>query len=182
MKKYLAAILIILFCSITFGQENYKGKISLIFNGEKIELPINVITLRKENKVLISIRAERNNEKVQQLFSLEWEFKKLSTDDEDLSMYDAFLLNVINNNGGKKEELRFRMNNNANDGELFVKKGNKTWNLFSFAMKFGIENVSFENSSITIKGNLSFKARDKNSKTPLKPISEINDCKFEIVI
>lgn len=181
MKKYFL-VTFILFCSITFAQENNKGQISLMFNDEKIELPINVVTLRKENKVLISIRAERNTENVQQLFSLEWEFKKLSTDDKDLSMYDAFLLNVVNNGGGKKDELLFRMNNNANEGELVVKKGMRLWKLFSFAMKFNIENVSFENSHISIKGSLSFKARDKNSKTPLEPVSEIKDCKFEIII
>ena len=181
MKKYFAAILI-LFCSITFAQENNKGQISLKFNGEKIELPINVVTLRKENKVLISIRAERNTEKVQQLFSLEWEFEKLSTNDKDLSMYDAFLLNVVNNSESKKEELRFRMNNSANDGELFVRKGNRTWNLTSFGMKFNIENVSFENSRIKIKGNLSLKVRDVKSKTPKESVSEIQDCKFEIII
>ena len=181
MKKYFVVILI-LFCSITFAQENNKGKISLIFNGEKIDLPINVVTLRKENKVLISIRAERNTENVQQLFSLEWEFKKLSNDDKDLSMYDAFLLNVVNNKQGQKDELLFRMTNDAEGGELVVKKGMRYWNLASFDMKFNIENVSFENSSIIIKGNLSFKARDTKSKTPLEPVSEIKDCKFEIVI
>jgi len=181
MKKYLAVILIV-FCSITFAQESNKGKISFTFNDEKIELPINVVSLRKENKVLISIRAERNTETVQQLFSLEWEFKKLSTNPEDLSIYDAFLLNVVNNSEGKREELRFRLNNDGKDGELFVQKGNRIWNLTSLEMKFNIENILFENSSIIIKGNLSFKARDKNSKTPLKPISEIEDCKFEIII
>jgi len=181
MKKYFVVILI-LFCSITFAQENNKGQISLLFNDEKIDLPINVVTLRKENKVLISIRAERNTENVQQLFSLEWEFKKLSNDDKDLSMYDAFLLNVVNNKQGQKDELLFRMTNDAEDGELVVKKGMRYWNLASFDMKFNIENVSFENSSIKIKGNLSLKARDAESETPLKPISEIKDCKFEIVI
>ncbi|MCF6269191.1 MAG: hypothetical protein L3J41_05755 [Melioribacteraceae bacterium] len=173
---------LLLFSSIVSAQENYKGKISLIFNDEKIELPIKVVSLRKENKVLISIRAERNTEDIQQLFSLEWEFKKLSTDDKDLSMYDAFLLNVINNRKDKKEELRFRMNNNATDGELFVKKGKRTWDLTSFAMRFEIENISFENSAITIKGGMSLKARDVKSKTPLEAVSEIKDCKFEIVI
>jgi len=181
MKKYFVVILI-LFSSFTFAQENNKGQISLIFNGEKIELPINVVSLRKENKILISIRAERNTEKVQQLFSFEWEFKKLSTDDKDLSMFDAFLLNVVNNSEGKKDELRFRMNNNAEEGELFVRKGNRTWNLASFGMKFNIKNVSFENSRINIKGSLSLKVRDVKSKTPLEPVSEIQDCKFEIII
>lgn len=119
MKNIFVAILLL--SSVVLAQENYKGKISLIFNDEKIELPINVVTLRKENKVLISIRAERNSEEVQQLISLQWEFKKLSTDDKDLSVYDAFLLNVINNGKDKKEELRFRMNNNATlDKLVFV--------------------------------------------------------------
>ena len=181
MKKYLITALILL-CSIAYGEENYKGKISLIFNGEKIELPINVVTLKKENKILVSIRAQQINEKKQQLISLEWEFDKLTTNDEDLSIYDSFLLNVVNNSEDKKDELRFRMNNNGEDGELFVQKGNRTWNLTSFAMKFNIENVSFENSSINIKGNLSLKARDAKSEAPMDPVSEIEDCKFEIVI
>ena len=38
MKKYLIIALILL-CSIAYAQESYKGKISLVFNGEKIELP-----------------------------------------------------------------------------------------------------------------------------------------------
>jgi hypothetical protein len=74
------------------------------------------------------------------------------------------------------------MNDNATDGELFVKKGNRTWNLASFDMRFEIENVSFENSAITIKGGMSLKVRDAKSKTPLEPVSEITDCKFEIII
>lgn len=181
MKKYLLFVLI-LFCSITYAQENYKGKISLTFNKEKIELPFNLVSLRKENNVVISARAELNNENIQQLISLEWEVKKLSTSDKDLNLYDTFLLNVINNKKGKKNELLFRMNNNGKNGKLVVQKGTRIWDLTSFAMKFNIKNISFENSSIVIKGNLSLKARDKNSKTPMKPISEIKDCEFEIVI
>lgn len=181
MKKYLLFVLI-LFCSITYAQENYKGKISLTFNKKKIELPFNLVSLRKENNVVISARAEFNNENVQQLVSLEWETKKLSTNDKDLSLYDTFLLNIINNKKGKQDELLFRMNNSGKEGELVVKKGTRLWNLASFAMKFDIESIIFKNSSIIIKGNLSLKARNKNSKTPMKPISEIQDCKFEIVI
>ncbi|MCB0753179.1 MAG: hypothetical protein KDC52_17030, partial [Ignavibacteriae bacterium] len=93
MKKYLVVALILL-CSMAYGEENYKGKISLIFNGEKIELPINIVTLKKENKILISIRAEQSNEEDQQLFKLEWEMDKLTTNDDDLTMTDAFLLSV----------------------------------------------------------------------------------------
>jgi hypothetical protein len=180
MKNIIIALLF--FSSIIIAQENYKGKVSFTFNDEKIELPIKTVSLRKENKVLISIRAEKNNGNVHQYFSLQWEFKKLSTDDKDLSMYDAFSLTVVNSNKSKKEKLQFRMNNNSNDGRLFVKKDNRTWDLTSFAMRFEIENISFENSAITIKGSMSLKARDVKSKTPLEPVSEIKDCKFEIVI
>ena len=181
MKKYLVITLVLL-CSIAYAQENDKGKISLIFNGEKIELPINAVTLKKENKIFISIRAEQSNDKVQQLINLEWEMNKLSTNDEDLTMSDAFLLNVMNNIEGEKDELRFNMNNNEEDGVLFVQRGDRTWNLTSMAMKFNIENVSFEDLSIIIEGNLSFKARDAKSEDPMKSVSEVEDCKFEIVI
>ena len=181
MKKYLVITLVLL-CSIAYAQENDKGKISLIFNGEKIELPINAVTLKKENKIFISIRAEQSNDKVQQLINLEWEMNKLSTNDEDLTMTDAFLLNVVNNIEGGKDELKFNMNNNEEDGVLFVQRGDRTWNLTSMAMKFNIENVSFEDLSIIIEGNLSFKARDAKSEDPMKSVSEVEDCKFEIVI
>ena len=179
--KQIILVVILLTISVD-AQENYKGKVSLLFNEEKIELPINVVSLRKENKVFISIRAERNSETVQQLFSLEWEFEKLSTDDKDLSMYDAFLLNVVNNMGDEKDELLCRFTNNAKDGGIVVKKGKQTLNLLNIAMRFNIESVSFENASINIRGNLSFQTRDTKSETPLEPISEIKDCKFEIII
>lgn len=182
MKRIIFAFVLLGFCFTLSAQENYKGKVSLTFNGEKIELPINLVSLRKENKVLITIRAEKNDEQGQQLFSLEWEFKKLSSDDKDLSMYDAFLLNVVNNKEDEKDELLCRFINNAKDGGIIVKKGKQTLNILSFSMKFNIESISFENFSIKIKGNLSFQARDTKSETPLEPISEIKDCKFEIVI
>jgi hypothetical protein len=177
MKKYLVVALILL-GSILYAQENNKGKILLTFNGEKIELPINVVTLKKEDKVLISVRAEEGK----QLFKLEWEMNKLSTKDEDLIMSDAFLLNVVNNVDGKIDELRFKMENNDEGGELFVQKGDRNWNLTSMAMKFNIESILFENSSILIGGNLSFQARDAKSETPMKSVSEVEDCQFEIVI
>ncbi len=182
MKKIICGLVLLGFCFSMFAQENYKGKVSFTFNEEKIELPINVVSLRKENKVLITIRAEQNDEKGQQLFSLEWEFKKLSNDDKDLSMFDAFLLNVVNNKGDEKDELLCRFTNNAKDGGTVVKKGIRTLYILSFGMKFNIESVSFENSSINIKGNLGFQARDSKSETPMEPISEIKDCKFEIII
>lgn len=181
MKKYLILALIFLF-SVSYGEENSKGEISLTFNGEKILLPINIVTLKKEDKILISISAEQSNDKARQLFNLQWETEKLSANDEDLSMYDAFSLNVVNNNGDGKEELRFRLNDSGNNGELFVRKGNRTWELSSMAMKFNIENVSFEDSSILIEGSLSFQARDTKGEDPMKPISQIEDCKFKVVI
>lgn len=182
MKNIIFALFLLGFSFSLSAQENYKGKVSFTFNEKKIELPINVVSLRKENKVLITIRAEQNDEKEQQLFSLEWEFKKLSSDDKDLSMYDAFLLNVVNNKGDGKDELLCRFINNEKDGGIIVKKGKQTLNILSFSMKFNIESISFKNSSINIKGNLSFKARDNKNEIPMEPVSEIKDCTFEIVI
>lgn len=174
MKKYLA-VFFILFFSIIYAQENYKGKISFVFNMEKIELPINVVSLKKENNVLISIQAEQNNENRQQSINLKWEFKKLSTEDKDLSMFDSFFLNVMNNNENRKDELLVSM---ANDGKVVVKNGNESWNANSISMKFDIQNVSFENSSIVIKGKMDLKAGNKENKS----VSQLENCKFEIVI
>jgi len=163
MKKYLA-VFFILFFSIIYAQENYKGKISFVFNMEKIELPINVVSLKKEN-----------NENRQQSINLKWEFKKLSTEDKDLSMFDSFFLNVMNNNENRKDELLVSM---ANDGKVVVKNGNESWNANSISMKFDIQNVSFENSSIVMKGKMDLKAGNKENKS----VSQLENCKFEIVI
>ena len=181
MRKYVVAVLIML-SSFALAEENNKGKISLIFNGEKIELPIDIVTIRKGDNIIVSTRAVSSNKKVQQMITLEWEVESLSAEDSSLSLYNNFRLNIRSNKKNKKEELRFRMNNNGKEGELFVRKGNRTWKLTSFAMKFGIEKISFENASIIIKGSLSLKARDVKSKTPLEAVSEIEDCKFEIII
>jgi hypothetical protein len=174
-------MLLLLLCSFAYAGENYKGKISLLFNGEKIELPITTVSLKKENKILISVRAESSGDGEQQLINLKWVSSKISTNDEDLSI-DDFLLNVVNNKNGEKDELRFQMSDDEKDGGLFVRKGNRTWDLTALSMKFNIENVSYEKSSLVISGNLKFEARDAKGEEPAKAISKIEDCKFEIVI
>ena len=180
MKKYLIMLLLLL-GSFAYAGDYDKGKISLLFNGEKIELPISTISLKKENKILISVRAENNVEGGSQLISLKWVFNKISTNDEDLSI-DDFLLNVVNNKNDEKDELRFQMSDDEKDGELFVRKGNRTWDLTALSMKFNIENVSYEKSSLVISGKLNFETRDAKGEDPTKAISKIEDCKFEIVI
>jgi len=59
MKKLI--ILVLVTGSLIFAQENSKGRISLVFNGEKIDLPIRNVTVMKQNNILISIRAEYND-------------------------------------------------------------------------------------------------------------------------
>jgi len=173
---------LILLTITTGGKESNKGKVSLIFNGEKIELPITTVSLIKEDVIVLSIRAEKNRDNIEQLVSFQIGFKKLSTEDKYLEIYDDFLLNVVNKGDGKNEELLFRMEKGGAEGEVTVKKGNRTWNLANFAMKINFEKVLFENSSLIIKGDLSFKFRDTKSETPLEPICKVEKFSIEIVI
>ena len=81
----------------------------------------------------------------------------------------------MNNSENKKDELLVSM---SNDGKVVVKNGNESWNANSLSMQFDIQNVSFENSSIVIKGKMNLKAGNKENKS----VSKLENCKFEIRI
>lgn len=159
-----------------------KGRISLILNDTEIDLPVNSVVLRNENSIVLSARAELNNENVQQLISLQLSFNSLSADSIDV--YNSFLIEV-RNQGSKvssKEAMIVRFEDNAKRGELSYTKGSKKWNTTSFAMRFDVSKIDYSNDHLVIEGTFSVKLRSVESDTPLDPIAEIKDGKFKIII
>jgi len=182
MKK-LAIVFLVTFVT-AFPQQD-KGKISLNFNGEAIELPINTLTLRKEDKILISVRAEQNDSVSQKMIALELGFKKLSVEDwKGLEPYNTRLQISSRNNkesSGKEFMLDF-----AKDGEGrygIYKKGERvSWDITNIQMKFSIKKISYENDRVIIEGEFSGNFRSTLDGALRKDIAEVKDGKFEIII
>jgi len=182
MKK-LVIVFLLAFVTV-FPQQN-KGKISLTFNGEVIELPINTLTLRKEDKILISVRAEQNDSITQKMIALELRFKKLSAEEnKGLEGYGTRL--QISSRNNVEHSGREFMLNLSNDGEGrygIYKKGERvSWDITNLQMKFSMKKISYENDKLIIVGEFSGNFQSKLDGTLRKDIAEIKDGKFEIII
>lgn len=182
MKKL--AIVFLLALVTVFPQQD-KGKISLTFNGEVIELPINTLTIRKEDKILISVRAEQNDSISQKMISLELGFKKLSSDDnKGLEPYETRLqISSRNNVEFSGKELFLNLSNDGEGRFGVLKKGERvTWEITQLSMKFSVTKISLENDELKIIGNFSGTFRSMLDGALRKDIAEIKDGKFEIIL
>ncbi|MCX6151162.1 MAG: hypothetical protein NTX22_11600 [Ignavibacteriales bacterium] len=182
-------LFIILLVSIVYipAQENYKGKISLTFNDEKMDIPINNIMIRKESQIIVSIRAERNEDSVQQMISMELSLKNLSSDEKSgPNPYDMQLRifkrkinekhNPFTEEFGydfEKERLYFRTENN--DEKM-------SWEIKSFHIRMSDTKITFNDGSLIIKGSFSFDCFSEKSKKEILTVVEIKDFNYEIII
>ena len=78
MKKMF--VLFFLIVPYIFAQESTNGIISLVFNKDTIDLPIKSVTLCKENKIVLSFRAEKQDSSIEQFISLKIGLKELSSE------------------------------------------------------------------------------------------------------
>ncbi|MFA6979275.1 MAG: hypothetical protein WC209_08125 [Ignavibacteriaceae bacterium] len=182
MKKL---VIVFLLAFITIIPQQNKGKISLTFNGEVIELPINTINIRKDNKFLISVRAEQNDSISQKMISLELGFRKLSSDDKKgLEPYETRLqISSRNNVEYSGKELFLNLSNDGEGRFSVFKKGERvTWEITQLSMKFSVTEISLENDELKIVGNFSGTFRSMLDGTLRKDFAEIKDGKFEIIL
>ena len=175
MKYNIFAILLL---SIIFSSSSYaddKGRISLTFNDAKIDLPVNSVVLRKENFIVLTARAELNNENIKQLISMEMSFNSLSKDSVDV--YDSFLIEVRNQGSAisSREVMIIRFEDNGDDGEVSYTKGSKSWNANAISLRFDVSKIDFLNDHLMIQGTFNVKIRSTESETPLIPVAEIKD-------
>ncbi len=181
--KMLAIIIILAFVTV-FPQQD-KGKISLNFNGELIELPINTLTLRKEDKILISVRAEQNDSVSQKMIGLELGFKTLSVDDrKEPDLYETRLqisTRDIKESSGKELLLSLHGEPEGHYG-IYSKGERVSWDISVLQVKFSMTKISYENDKLIIVGKFSGTFHSMLDRTVRKDIAEIKDGKFEIII
>jgi hypothetical protein len=58
MRLYLIIFFPVFLSFQLFTQTSSKGIVSLVFNDERMNLPINIISINKDNGILLSVKAE----------------------------------------------------------------------------------------------------------------------------
>ena len=184
MKKILVVLFLLSVC--LFPQEN-KGRISLTFNDEKIDLAINTITLRKENHILISVRAEQNDSISQKMVAIELGFKKLTSDEKEGLDGEGIRMQIDTRDKSKEEGKSFIFRypplgeEDASYG-VYNKGERMTWSVNSISMKLNIKEVNFSNGLLKIIGEFSGIFKSALDGKTRKEVAEIKDGVFEIII
>jgi len=184
--------LLICFSAFFLSAQNYgQGTISLVFNDEKISLPINGVTIQKGKGILLRFEAEYNDSIVQQMVAIEIGLKKLSSkpDAETLEGTRIVIYTRDNKtNSGKDLSIWFNDNEfgnekNKSEGAHYAvfNKGKKvSWEINSVSMKFDITSIDYIDETLHIIGE--FSGTFKSTLAPEGKVAKIDECKFEIII
>ncbi len=182
MKKLI--ILVFLTACILHAQDKNKGNISLNFNGEKMNLPINSVTIRKENHIIVSAKASYKDSVKYQDVEFTIGLKELSSEDNP-ELLDGTSFNIavknIDESSGKDLSINFSSNNKEAAYFRNYKHGEQiTWEVNSVSMRIKVSDIVFIAGNLIITGEFSGTFRSTLAKD--KEISEIKDGKFKIII
>jgi hypothetical protein len=180
MKKIITILFIITLPLLAQGN---KGRISLVYNEEKFDLPITQIVVRKENSLMISVRAERSDSLGLQSVSLEFSLSSLAKDEKVSSQVEPRL--AISSQVGKdRYGKRFTFNYGPKDAAIEMYYGNDrlNWSSPSFQFKFDAVDITHSNEGLKIKGSFSGKFISTPQGIQSKTMAEIKDGKFEIIL
>ena len=118
-SKMKIVFLLVFFIAYFSSAQNYnQGTISLVFNDEKISLPISSVTIQKGKGILLRFEAEYNDSIVQQMVAIEIGLKKLSSkpDAETLEGTRIIICTRDNKtNSGKDLSIWFNDNEFCNE-------------------------------------------------------------------
>ncbi len=184
MKKLF--LLVLFLAPVLFSQQNNNGNISLVYNGEKIDLPINSITIQKENRIILSIKAEQKDENIQERVALDLGLKELSSEPDAETLEGIKIeISTRDNTTDSGKELSFRFGNEKeNYGASFYGVSNRgkksSWKINSVSMKINITDVKYINGVLHLTGE--FSGTFKSSDAPEGLTAEIKNCSFEIII
>lgn len=188
MKKFL--IIVFISATVLFAQENNKGRISFIFNGEKIDLPITSVTVMKQDQIIVNARAEHNVDKVQQMAALEIGFKKLAPGDSSLFPLIRININLRDDSRRTGNDLAIQYDNSGITGGngkneaahygVFNRGERVSWDINTISLRFNITNVSYTDKELKISG--SFSGTFSSTIAPKGQVAEIKDGKFVIII
>ncbi len=161
MKKLL--IITLFGLSSLFAQIKNNGRISFLFNGQKIDLPISTVTITKQNDIILSLRCEYNGPQVQQMIGFDIALKELSANSEAL-LTDGTRINIntrdkINLSGQDltvwfsmdKSENR-EMGNETANYNVFSKGQKANWQITSKSFKLTITKISYDKNKLKISG------------------------------
>ncbi len=189
MKKII--IIILLGLSSMFAQNENNGKISFLFNGENIKLPISSITLTKRNDILLSLRCEYNGQKKQQMIGFDIALKELSANSSAL-LNEGTHINIDTrdkvNLSGQDLTVWFGMDKSESrnsEGEtanysVFGKGQKANWQITSKSFKLVITKVEYIKNKLRITGK--FNGSFSSTITPKGKVAEIKNGIFTIII
>jgi hypothetical protein len=179
MKNILFILLIAFIPS--FAQTN-KGNISLVYNDEIFDLPITQILVRKENNILVSIRAEKNDSSGARAISLEFPLESLSGNPK-MTM-DEFRLSISSQDRKDPYGKKFTFNYGPKDAvvEMYYRNERMNWSSPSFQFKFDKVEIAHSDSGLIITGSFSGKYNSAQKDNPMKTVAEIKAGRFEIVL
>ncbi len=182
--------LVSLIASYTFAQQGTNGTISLVFNGEKISLPISKVSIKKDNSILLSIKAEIQDSSIQQRITIQLGLRELSSETKVEILEDTRIeISTRNNKTNSGKQLSFwfanQSGNNKNKSEVayygIISGGEKiSWEINSISMKIDFADIQYKNGALHINGE--FYGVFKSKWAPEGQEAEIKDGKFEIII
>ncbi len=183
MKKIFLIVLIII--PFLNAQQYDKGYINLVFNGVSIDLPINAVSINKENAISIRISAEQNDSEIQKRVTLELKLRELSIK-KDAELLDGITIDVStsDNTTNSGSSLYIRLGSDKNQEaahyEKLTKGKKSNWKINSISLKVNITDIKYFNGTLHLTGecNGMFKSND----APENQAAEIKNGKFEIII
>ena len=176
--------ILILSISTLFAQDD-KGKVTLTFNDELYVIPINSVIIRKENKIIISVRGENSDSNQTKLISMELAYNKLTS--EEKNGFDLFNSRIQvskwNRSNGATSDLILDFRQNGEGYTVRYSKGERIQsNINSVSLRIYDQKITYDEKELVIE--LSFKGELGSS--PLehgeKIITKIQDCKILIKI
>ena len=116
-------LLVLFLIPILFAQQNNKGNISLVFNDEKIDLPINRVSINKLNGITLNISAQQNDLQMHKKVALELKLKELSPnpDAEILEGTKIEIVTIDTTNSGNILSVRFGNETDSGFGNRLCK-------------------------------------------------------------
>ena len=188
MKKILVLISLVAICC--FAQQNNKGNLSLVFNGEKIDLPVNYISLIKDDNIILSFKAEKQDSNVQQFVAIDLGLKKLSSEPDAESLEGTKIIIRTRDkktDSGKelaiwfdKDESKHRKNRLETIHYGIYSKGEMIcWETTSVSLKIDITEVQLKDGVMHIKGE--FNGEFKSNAAPPEQTAKIENGEFNII-
>ena len=180
MKKIIAMLFVV---TMPLLAQNGKGKISLVYNDEKFDLPITQIVVRKENNLLISVRAERSDSSSLQSISLEFSLRSMSKD-EKVSSDAEPMLSISSQSSKGQSRKRVTFNYGPKDAVIEMYDGNDrlNWSSPSFQFLFDAVDIIHSHEGLKIKGSFSGKFISSPKGIQPKTMAEIKDGLYEIIL